>query len=125
MKWYDYEYLEEIEVQRDNNKLYKFKEGNFPRLNLCDITNMLFLLVQQKLSNLEVDDRTVLHNIASNLEMDYLPKRRWCNLEKKRSRIMIKAVDKLLFERRLMQNLERFVSGRDYRTDLRLLERTI
>ncbi|GKE08848.1 hypothetical protein Tco_1412399, partial [Tanacetum coccineum] len=56
MKWYDYEYLEEIKVQRDDNKLYKFKEGDFPRLNLCDIKDMLLLLVQQKLSNLEVDD---------------------------------------------------------------------
>nr|GEV01783.1 hypothetical protein [Tanacetum cinerariifolium] len=37
MKWYDYGYLEEIEVRRDDNVLYKFKEGDFPRLNLCDI----------------------------------------------------------------------------------------
>nr|GFA39115.1 hypothetical protein [Tanacetum cinerariifolium] len=36
---------------------------------------------------------------------------------------MIKAIDKLLFERRLMRNLENFVSRRDYENDLRLLER--
>ncbi|GJU21673.1 hypothetical protein Tco_1155015 [Tanacetum coccineum] len=65
------------------------------------------------------------NNIASNLEMDYLPKRHWSNLEIKRSRIMVKAIDKLLFERRLMHNLEKFVSGRDYGNDLRLLERII
>ncbi|GKC93517.1 hypothetical protein Tco_1158959, partial [Tanacetum coccineum] len=35
----------------------KFKEGDFPRLNLCDIKDMLLLLVQKKLSNLDVDDR--------------------------------------------------------------------
>nr|GEX65073.1 hypothetical protein [Tanacetum cinerariifolium] len=34
-------------------------------------------------------------------------------------------IDKLLFERRLMRNLEKFVGGREYRNDLRLLERTI
>nr|GEY87789.1 hypothetical protein [Tanacetum cinerariifolium] len=34
-----------------------FKEGDFPRLNLCDIKDMLLLLVQKKLSNLDVDDR--------------------------------------------------------------------
>ncbi|GJQ96688.1 hypothetical protein Tco_0007827 [Tanacetum coccineum] len=34
--------------------------------------------------------RRVLHDIANNLRMDYLPKRRWSNLDKKRSRIMIK-----------------------------------
>ncbi|GJZ87964.1 hypothetical protein Tco_0659746 [Tanacetum coccineum] len=134
MRWYDYGYLEEIVVRRDDNVLYKFKEGDFPRLNLCDIEDMLLLLVQKKLSNLDVDDRydlgvalrmCVLHDIASNLEMDYLPKRHWSNLEMKRSRIMVKAIDKLLFERRLMRNLEKFVGGRDYGNDLRQLERTI
>ncbi|GKD81218.1 hypothetical protein Tco_1348057, partial [Tanacetum coccineum] len=45
MRWYDYGYLEEIVVRRDDNVLYKFKEGDFPRLNLCDIEDMLLLLV--------------------------------------------------------------------------------
>ncbi|GJZ02876.1 hypothetical protein Tco_0520837 [Tanacetum coccineum] len=57
MRWYDYGYLEEIVVQRDDNVLYKFKEGDFPRLNMRDIKDMLLLLVQKKLSNLDVDDR--------------------------------------------------------------------
>nr|GEY81033.1 hypothetical protein [Tanacetum cinerariifolium] len=43
--------------------------------------------------------RTVLHDFAFNLEMNYLPKRHWSNLEKKRSRVMIKAIDKLLFKK--------------------------
>nr|GEW57149.1 hypothetical protein [Tanacetum cinerariifolium] len=47
----------EIVVRRDDKVLYKFKEGNFPRLNLRDIEEMLLLLVQKKLSNLDVDDR--------------------------------------------------------------------
>ncbi|GJR06874.1 hypothetical protein Tco_0529858 [Tanacetum coccineum] len=53
--------------------------------------------------------RTVLHDIASNLRMDYLPKRRWGNFDRQRSRIMIKAIDKLLLERRLMRSLEKFI----------------
>ncbi|GKG07925.1 hypothetical protein Tco_0333757, partial [Tanacetum coccineum] len=69
--------------------------------------------------------RDVLHDIASNMRMDYLPKRRRSNLDNKRSRIMIKAIDKQLLERRLMRSLEKFVGGRDYREDLRLLEQTI
>nr|GEU29414.1 hypothetical protein [Tanacetum cinerariifolium] len=69
--------------------------------------------------------KTELHDIASSLEMDYLRKRHWSNLEKKRSRIMIKVIDKLLFERRLMRNLEKFVGGREYGNDLKLLERII
>ncbi|GJX17888.1 reverse transcriptase domain-containing protein [Tanacetum coccineum] len=44
VKWYDYGYLEEIEVQREDQQLYKFKEGNFPRINLRDIEDMLLLL---------------------------------------------------------------------------------
>nr|GEX09614.1 hypothetical protein [Tanacetum cinerariifolium] len=69
--------------------------------------------------------RRVLHDIASNLDMDYLPKRYWSNMEMKRSCVMVKAIEKLLFERRLMRNLEKFDGGCDYGNDLRLLERTI
>ncbi|GJR49867.1 hypothetical protein Tco_1400388 [Tanacetum coccineum] len=161
IKWYDYRYLEEIKVRREDQQLYKFKEGDFPRLNLHDIKDMLLLLVKKKLSNLERDVifdlnvkklnitrlerfrlmlsdelykfsngmltsvRSVLHDIASNLRMDYLPKRRWSNLEKQRSRIMIKATDKLQLKRRLMRNLEKFIGGREYKEDFRLLELTI
>ncbi|GJU65419.1 hypothetical protein Tco_1247254 [Tanacetum coccineum] len=183
-------YLEEIEVRKEDQKLYKFKEGDFPRFNLRNIEDILLLLVQNKISNLErdviydlnvalrmftrhvvilkrVEDiqlgvesyqkklnqatdiqykrnrlmrsdelykfsdgtltfvRSVLHDIASNLRMDYLPKRRWSNLDRQRSRIMIKAIDKLKPERRLMRSLEKFVGGRDYGDELRLLEWTI
>ncbi|GJU70255.1 hypothetical protein Tco_1256514 [Tanacetum coccineum] len=165
------------------HKLYKFKEGDFSRLNMRDIKDMLLLLVRKNLSNLEKDDlfdlnvalqmftrrvvilkrvedlqlgvesyqrklnitkpetfrfditnmtpytayndpqgiiyqdklqrnklmrldelykfcdgtlsfvRWVLHDIAYSLEMNYLPKRVWSKLDRKRSRIMIKAID--------------------------------
>nr|GEY87597.1 hypothetical protein [Tanacetum cinerariifolium] len=116
MRWYDYGYLEEIVVRRDDNVLYKFKEGDFPRLNLCNIKDMLLLLVQKKLSNLDIDDC---------FEMDYPLKKHWSNIENKRFHIMIKAIDKLLFKKRLMLNLEKFVGGRDYENGLKLLEWTI
>ncbi|GJR21097.1 hypothetical protein Tco_0969624 [Tanacetum coccineum] len=195
--------------------LHKFVEGDFPRLNLHDIEDMLLLLVQNKLSNMERDDlfdlnvalrmftrrvvilkrvedlqlgvesyqkklnitrpktfrfditkmtpytaynnpqgiiyqdkfqrnrlmlfnelykfcdgtlssvRRVLHDIASSFQMDYLPKRRRSKLDRKRSRVMIKAVDQQLFEKRLMRNLEKFVGGIKYGNDFRLLERII
>nr|GEW83310.1 integrase, catalytic region, zinc finger, CCHC-type, peptidase aspartic, catalytic [Tanacetum cinerariifolium] len=57
MRWYNYGYLEEIVVCRDDNVLYNFKEGDFPRLNFHDIEDMLLLLIQKKLLNLDVDDR--------------------------------------------------------------------
>ncbi|GKD86216.1 hypothetical protein Tco_1357370 [Tanacetum coccineum] len=160
------------------------EEGDFPRLHVNDIEDMLLLVVQNWLINISGDDisnfaialrmftrslvvqkrvedlqlgvesyqkkinvtkpettkpgirkkdldralvglRTSLDDIAKNIQMEYLPKRRWSSLEKKRANIMIKAIDKQLKERRLMRSLEKFVSGRHYGTDLRLLQRTI
>ncbi|GJY56137.1 hypothetical protein Tco_0455252 [Tanacetum coccineum] len=66
MKWYDYGYLDEIEVRRGYQQLYKFKEGNFPRLYLHDIKDMLLLLVQKKFSNLE---RDVIFDLGVALRM--------------------------------------------------------
>ncbi|GJS81354.1 hypothetical protein Tco_0747895 [Tanacetum coccineum] len=69
-----------------------------------------------------------LKDMANNLEMGYtsvMPRRRWSSLDKKRSRIMIKDIDRQLLDRRLMRSLEKFVGGREYGEDLRLLQRTI
>nr|GEZ01982.1 hypothetical protein [Tanacetum cinerariifolium] len=59
------------------------------------------------------------------IEMDYLPKRKWSKQDKQRAYVMINAINKKLRDRRLMRNLEKFVGGRPYWGDLRLLERTI
>ncbi|GKA72244.1 hypothetical protein Tco_0778460, partial [Tanacetum coccineum] len=40
MKWYDYGYLEEIIVRREDQTFHKFKEGDFLRLNLRDIEDL-------------------------------------------------------------------------------------
>ncbi|GJX71873.1 hypothetical protein Tco_0309044 [Tanacetum coccineum] len=68
---------------------------------------------------------TTLNDIAIGLQMDYLPKRKRSKQDKQRARVMINAIDKKLRDRRLMRNLEKFVGGRPYGGDLRLLERTI
>ncbi|GKC64203.1 hypothetical protein Tco_1096801 [Tanacetum coccineum] len=114
---YDYGHLEDIEVRRDDQKLYTFKEGDFKRLRLQDIEDMLLLLVQQKLAYLTSDEWYDL-NVALRI-------RKWSNLDKKRAWVMVQDIDKQLYQRRLMQNLEKFVGGREYGKDLRLLERTI
>ncbi|GJZ33042.1 hypothetical protein Tco_0578478 [Tanacetum coccineum] len=132
MKKYDYGHLEEIEVRREDQKLYKFSEGDFPRLLLQDIEDMLRLLVQKKLTNLTIDERdgtlddvrSALNDIANEIRMEYLPMRKWSNLDKKRAWVMVQDIDKQLYQMRLMQNLEKFVGGREYGNDLRLLERT-
>nr|GEU82594.1 hypothetical protein [Tanacetum cinerariifolium] len=63
MKKYDYGHLEEIEVRRDDQKLCTFREGDFKRLCLQDIEDMLLLLVQQNMNNLTIDERYDL-NVA-------------------------------------------------------------
>nr|GEY46402.1 hypothetical protein [Tanacetum cinerariifolium] len=52
VEWHSYKHLDWISVQREDDKIYKFKEGDFKRLRLQDIEDMLLLLVQGKLSNL-------------------------------------------------------------------------
>ncbi|GJY05792.1 hypothetical protein Tco_0371732 [Tanacetum coccineum] len=210
-----YGYLKDIVVRRADNDLYRFKEGDFPRLRINDIEDMLLFVVQNRLINLSGDDvsdfaialrmftrslviqkrvedlqlgvesyqkkinttktettesgirkrdpytpyqdpqgfiyvdnngrnrlmqldelykfsdrtltglQTSLDDITKSIRMEYLPKRRWSTLEKKRANIMIKAIDKKLKERRSMRSLKKFVGGMHYGTDLRLLQRTI
>ncbi|GJY92173.1 hypothetical protein Tco_0507955 [Tanacetum coccineum] len=71
------------------------------------------------------DVRSALNDIAKGIRMEYLPKRKWSSLDKRWARVMIQDINKQLYERRLMWNLEKFVGGREYRNDLRLLEQTI
>ncbi|GKA43324.1 hypothetical protein Tco_0736048 [Tanacetum coccineum] len=183
MRKHGYRYLKEIVVRRADNDLYRFKEGDFPRLRINDIEDMLLLVVRNRLTNLLGDDKkinvtkpettkpdirkrdpytpyqdsqgfiyidnngrnrlmrsnelykfsdrtltglqTSLDDITKNIRIEYLPKRRWSTLEKKRANIMIKAIDKQLKERRMARSLKKFIGGRHYETDLRLLQRTI
>ncbi|GJR13785.1 hypothetical protein Tco_0796437 [Tanacetum coccineum] len=186
MKKYDYDHLEEIEVLRDDHKLYTFKEGDFKRLRLQDI-KYICIIIQRRVEDLQLgvesyqkklnltkpdiyrsnlrnksaytsysnphgiiyvgqfkrkrlmhadelhkfsdgtlnDVRTALHDIAMGIRIEYLPMRKWSNVDKKRARVMVQDIDKQLYQRRLMRNLEKFVSGREYWKDLKLLERTI
>ncbi|GJU62768.1 hypothetical protein Tco_1244603 [Tanacetum coccineum] len=59
MRKHGYGYLKEIVVRRTNNDLYTFKEGDFPRLRINDIKDMLFLVVQNRLTNLSGDDKKI------------------------------------------------------------------
>ncbi|GKA05746.1 hypothetical protein Tco_0684866 [Tanacetum coccineum] len=60
VEWRNYKHLEWITVCRDDDKLYTFKEGNYNRLRLQDIEDMLLLLVQGKLTNLNIKERLAL-----------------------------------------------------------------
>ncbi|GJV17340.1 hypothetical protein Tco_1362663 [Tanacetum coccineum] len=56
MRKHGYGYLEEIVVRRADNILYIFKEGDFPRLQINDIEDMLILVVHNRLTNLSGDN---------------------------------------------------------------------
>ncbi|GJT10381.1 hypothetical protein Tco_0857423 [Tanacetum coccineum] len=53
--------------------------------------------------------RTTLNDIATGIQMEYLPKRKWSKQDKQRAQVMINAIDKKLRDRRLMRSLEKFV----------------
>nr|GEU66580.1 hypothetical protein [Tanacetum cinerariifolium] len=52
VEWHNYKHLDWITVRRDDDKLYKIKEGEFKRLRIQDMEDMLLLFVQGKLTNL-------------------------------------------------------------------------
>ncbi|GJS87305.1 hypothetical protein Tco_0769941 [Tanacetum coccineum] len=60
VKWHNYKHLDWITVRRNDDKLYTFKEGDYNRLRIQDIEDMLLLLVQGKLTNLNVEERLAL-----------------------------------------------------------------
>nr|GEU38180.1 hypothetical protein [Tanacetum cinerariifolium] len=78
-----------------SDEMYKFSDGTLTRL----------------FSSLE--------DITKNIDMEYLPKRIWSTLEKKRAHCMIKDINKLLKERRMMRSLEKF-NRRDQPGDIPL-----
>nr|GEU72237.1 hypothetical protein [Tanacetum cinerariifolium] len=78
------------------------------------------------LLNPQVHD--TLDQMLHELHLGYnttMRRRLWIGLDYQRTHIMIKAINQKLLDRRIMRSLEKFVGGRDYREDLRLLQRTI
>nr|GEU86872.1 hypothetical protein [Tanacetum cinerariifolium] len=202
-------------LEIDDDKLYKFKEGDLKRLRIQDIKDMLLLLVQGKLTNLTIEERfafnvslrmftrsiviqkcmedlqlgvgsyqkklnlikpdtyisdlkhkeaytaysnpkgfiyqnkdkqnrlmridelhkfsndtlndvrTALGDHLKGIRMKYLPQPIWKRSDKERAAAMIQAIDKQLKTRRIMRSLEKFVGGRLYEGDFRMLQWTI
>ncbi|GJY61847.1 hypothetical protein Tco_0462504 [Tanacetum coccineum] len=181
VEWHYDKHLDWITVRRDDDKLYTFKEGDFNKLCIQDIEDMLLLLVQGKLTNLTVEERlafnvslrisdlkrreaytaysnprgfiyqnkdkknrlmridelhkfcdgtlndvrTALNDRLKGIRMKYLPQTIWRQSDRDKAGAMIQAIDKQLKTRRIMRSLEKFVGGRPYEGDFRLLQRTI
>nr|GEU73441.1 putative reverse transcriptase domain-containing protein [Tanacetum cinerariifolium] len=69
-----------------------------------------------------------LQQMLTNFGLGYnkaMKRRLLTKIDQKRTRIMIKDIDQQLLERRIVRSLEKFVGGRYYGTDIRLLQRTI
>nr|GEZ13535.1 retrovirus-related Pol polyprotein from transposon TNT 1-94 [Tanacetum cinerariifolium] len=50
VEWHEYKHLDWISVRHDDDQIYKFKEGDFKRLRLQDIEDMLLLLKRLNLT---------------------------------------------------------------------------
>nr|GFA36777.1 hypothetical protein [Tanacetum cinerariifolium]GFA76899.1 hypothetical protein [Tanacetum cinerariifolium] len=48
VEWHNYKHMDWISVRRDDDKIYKFKEGDFKRLRLQDIEDILLLLLPEE-----------------------------------------------------------------------------
>nr|GEX30805.1 hypothetical protein [Tanacetum cinerariifolium] len=215
VEWHSYKHLDWITIRRDDDKLCKFKEGDYKRLCIQDIEDMLLLLIQGRLTNLTVDEHfafnvslrmftrsiviqrrvkdlqlgvesyqkrlnltkpdtyrsnlkrkeaytaysnpqgfiyqnkdkksrlmridelhkfsdgmitdvcTTLDDRLKRIRMRYLPQTIWRKSDKDRAAAMIQAIDKRLKTKRIMRSLERFVGGRLYEGDFRMLQRNI
>ncbi|GJW11545.1 hypothetical protein Tco_1577372 [Tanacetum coccineum] len=97
VKWHNYKHLEWITVRIDDEKRYTFKEGDYNRLRLQDIEDMLLLLVQGKLTNLNIEERLALGvSLRMNQMEEYLPQTVWRNVDRERAGAMIQAIDRQL-----------------------------
>nr|GEY18082.1 hypothetical protein [Tanacetum cinerariifolium] len=190
VEWHNYKHLDWITMRRDDDKLYKFKEGDFKRLRIQYIEDIMFtrsIVIQRCVEDLQLgvesyqkklnlirldtyrsdlkhkeaytaysnprgfiyqnkdkqnrlmridelhkfndgtlnDVRTALDDHLKGIRIKYLPQTIWRKSGKERAAAMIQAIDKQLKTRRIMRSLERFVGGRLYEGDFRMLQRTI
>nr|GFA02594.1 hypothetical protein [Tanacetum cinerariifolium] len=95
MEWHNYKHLDWISVCRDDDKIYKFKEGGFRRLRLQDIEDMMLLLVQGNMSNLTFEERfafnvslrmftrsIIIQRRVEDLQLRVKSYQKWLNLTK-------------------------------------------
>nr|GEZ34434.1 hypothetical protein [Tanacetum cinerariifolium] len=52
VEWHNYKHLDWITVRRDDDKLYKFKEGDFKRLRIQDIEDII--VIQRRVKDLQL-----------------------------------------------------------------------
>ncbi|GKD92846.1 hypothetical protein Tco_1372683, partial [Tanacetum coccineum] len=195
VEWHNYKHLDWITVRRDDDKMYKFKEGKLINLTVeeClafNVSLQMFtrsIVIQRHVEDLQLgvesyqkklnltkpdtyrsylkrreaystysnpkgffyqnkdkknrlmridelhkfsdgtlnDVRTALNDHLKGIRMKYLPQTIWRQSDRDKAGAMIQAINKQLKTRRIMRSLEKFVGGRPYEGDFRLLQRTI
>nr|GEV80922.1 hypothetical protein [Tanacetum cinerariifolium] len=102
VEWHDYKHLDWITNRLMRiDELHKFSDG---MLN---------------------DIQTALDDHLKGIRMKYMPQTIWRRSDKERAATMIHAIDKQLKTRRIMRSLKKFVGGRLYEGDFKMLQRTI
>ncbi|GJY88838.1 hypothetical protein Tco_0503466, partial [Tanacetum coccineum] len=92
VEWLNYKHLDWITVRRDDDKLYTFKEGDFNRLRIQDIEDMLLLLILGKLTNLTLEERLAF-NVDPHGFKGYLKMERNVALENEKDSLDRKVID--------------------------------
>ncbi|GKE86910.1 hypothetical protein Tco_1560652, partial [Tanacetum coccineum] len=111
--------------RKDAYTSYSIPRG-FIYLNKDKKNRLMCIDELYKFSNGTLDDvRTALNDRLKGIRMEYLPNKIWRQSDRERAKAMIQVLEKMLKSRRIMRSLERFVGGRPYGGDLRLLQRTI
>nr|GEU62322.1 hypothetical protein [Tanacetum cinerariifolium] len=115
-----------IVIQRRVEDLQLGVEGYQKKLNITRPDTLMRIDELHKFSDGTLNDVwTALDDIIKKIRMHYLPQTYWRDVDKDRAGAMIQAFDKPLKNRRIMRSLEKFIGGRSYEGDFRLMERTI
>nr|GEW77691.1 putative reverse transcriptase domain-containing protein [Tanacetum cinerariifolium] len=147
IEWHNYKHLDWITVCKDDDKLYKFKEGDLKRdvhekhrhPTTCGRSSIRFrkllkeaqphkagyVQIRSQIDGTLNDVRTALDDRLKGIQMKYLPQTIWRRSDKERASAMIQAIDKQPKTKRIMRSLENFVGGRLYEGDFRMLQWTI
>nr|GEU42204.1 retrovirus-related Pol polyprotein from transposon TNT 1-94 [Tanacetum cinerariifolium] len=72
--------------------------------------------------------RNEIHHRILDFHLDYnkeMPTRKWIVVDRKRSGLMIKLIDKQLQEKEIIKNLERLVNAREFEMEYKLMTHTV
>nr|GEX74610.1 hypothetical protein [Tanacetum cinerariifolium] len=124
VEWHNYKHLDWI-MRKEAYIAYSNPRG-FIYQNKDKQNRLMRIDELHKFSDGTLTDvRTALDDRLKGIRMKYLPQTIWRKSNKERAAAMIQAIDKMLKTRRIMRSLERFVGGRLYEGDFRMLQRTI